>query len=520
MRAYGRTRLRTDSAPLENLSTRPRLESAELNLGGLSIAICGGGLLISAAVDLTGSGQDAPALGAVGAAALLLGLVIRSRVRLPEHVSPRTSLRTVGVSLLAMITVSVVAYRATGAIVRPGEALMESTSGFTTTAVTVLDDPQRLGSGVLFWRAMTQWIGGFAALATVIAILPFLGVSGPTASKVRVPVRRSQMSAPRMNRLLGRYVFLYLFLTIVGVLLYLVGGMGPFDAITYSFTTISTGGFANHSGSFTFFDSPLLEWMGVAGMFLGGLSLAVVWSALRGRTRALLGTAELFVYCGLIVGATAVLAMVESPGADFASNVRISAFTATSAVSSTGHWVANWAAWAPGPQMMLLILIGVGAMSGSVGGGFRIVRAMTLFSFLARELDVQLRPGLVQVVRVGDEVIDDRLMRRILGYQVLYLGTAAAGFFALAVTGTDLLTALSGSVSALSTFGPALGELGVGQPVSNLGRGALVILMVLMFAGRVELYPLLDGIRAAIGWPMRRIRSWWAARGTGLRSSR
>lgn len=518
MKVYGGARLRTDSDPVESLSGRPGLESAELNLGGLSVAICGAGLIISAAVDLTGAGQDAPALGAVGVSALLLGLVIRSRVRLPERVSPRSSLRTVGVSLMAMIIVSVIAYRATGAIVAPGEALMESTSGFTTTALTVLEDPQRLGTGVLFWRAMTQWIGGFAALATVIAILPFLGVSGPTSSKVRVPVRRTQMSAPRMNRLLGRYFALYLLLTIIGGVLYLVGGMGPFDATTYAFTTISTGGFANHSGSFTFFDSSLLDWMGVAGMFLGGLSLAVVWSVLRGRTRAVLGSAELFVYCGLIAGATAVLALVESPGTDFASNVRISAFTATSAVSSTGHWVANWAGWAPGPQMMLLILIGVGAMSGSVGGGFRIVRAMTLFSYLGRELDVQLRPRRVRVIRVGNEVIDERLMRRILGYQVLYLGTAATGFFLLALTGTDLPTALSGSISALSTNGFALGELGVGQPLSNLGRDALVVLLLLMIAGRLELYPLLDGVRAVIGWPIHRIRNRMAARGSARRS--
>jgi trk system potassium uptake protein TrkH len=181
-------------------------------------------------------------------------------------------------------------------------------------------------------------------------------------------------------------------------------------------------------------------------------------------------------------------------------------------VSSTGHWVTNWAEWAPGPQWILVILIGLGAMSGSMGGGFRIARAMALFSYLWRELDTQLRPGVVKVVRVGREVIDEPRVSRILGYQVLYVGMAAAGFVALGLAGADEVTAVSGSLSALATFGPALGDLGVTQPLSAMGRDGLLVLLVLMFAGRVELYPLLDGVVATVTWPLRRLRGGVAAR--------
>ena len=131
-----------------------------------------------------------------------------------------------------------------------------------------------------------------------------------------------------------------------------------FTATGLPFTTISTGGFANHGGSFGFFDSSLVEWMGVAGMFLGGLSLAVVWSVLRGQTSRILGAREFWVYCALISGATALIAVLQRPGDGFLDTVRISAFTATSAVSSTGHWVADWSQWQPGMQMMLVVLIG------------------------------------------------------------------------------------------------------------------------------------------------------------------
>lgn len=497
----------------EELGTsQSRRASAELKVAAVSVLSCGVALLVSALVDLTDGASDSLALAALGAACVALGATVVGRVDMPSRLSPRRSLRTVGVALATMIVVSIIAYRVTGTITRPGEALMESTAGFTTTALSVIDDPESLGRGILFWRATTQWLGGFSALAAVIAVLPFLGVSGPADPRARLPTESPHLNSGHVRRVLARYFALYVTLTLVGAMLFLVGGMGPFDAATYALTTISTGGFANHAGSFSFFDSALIEWMGVAGMFLGGLSLAIVWSVLRGRSRNVLGSRELWAYCALITASTAVFALVESPGDSLLANIRISAFTATSAVSSTGHWVTNWAEWAPGPQWILVILIGLGAMSGSMGGGFRIARAMALFSYLWRELDTQLRPGVVKVVRVGREVIDEPRVSRILGYQVLYVGMAAAGFVALGLAGADEVTAVSGSLSALATFGPALGDLGVTQPLSAMGRDGLLVLLVLMFAGRVELYPLLDGVVATVTWPLRRLRGGVAAR--------
>ena len=490
-------------APEEIAGRKVHLVSAELKVAAVSVMSCGVALEAAALVDLSDGATDALSLAVLGAIALVVGTVVVVKVPMPSRLSPRRSLRTVGVGLASMILVSILAYRLTGTITRPGEALMESTAGFTTTALTVLEDPEAETRGILFWRATTQWLGGFSAMTAVIAVLPFLGVAGSADPRTRLPTESPHLNSAHVRRVLARYFGLYVVLTVLGAALFLVGGMGPFDATTYALTTISTGGFANHSGSFSFFDSALIEWMGVAGMFLGGLSLAIVWSVLRGRAQRVLGALELWAYCALIAAATAVFAIVQSPGDDFASSLRISAFTATSAVSTTGHWVTDWADWAPGPQWILVVLIGVGAMSGSMGGGFRIARGMALFSYLWRELDTQLRPGVVRSVRVGREVIDEPRVSRILGYQVLYVGTAAAGFVALALAGADVVTAVSGSLSALATYGPALGDLGVGQPLSLMGRDALVVLLVLMFAGRVELYPLIDGVVAAVTWPFR-----------------
>ncbi|MEZ5268168.1 MAG: hypothetical protein R2789_06235 [Microthrixaceae bacterium] len=166
----------------------------------------------------------------------------------------------------------------------------------------------------------------------------------------------------------------------------------------------------------------------------------------RGQTSRILGAREFWVYCALISGA-ALIAVLQRPGDGFLDTVRISAFTATSAVSSTGHWVADWSQWQPGMQMMLVVLIGVGA-SGSMGGGFRIVRDGAVQLPVARA-QTQLHPRLVR--GEGGREVDARCCGVCWRYQVLYLGTAAVGFVALAAAGTDVVTHLSGSISALAT---------------------------------------------------------------------
>ena len=163
-----------------------------------------------------------------------------------------------------------------------------------------------------------------------------------------------------------------------------------------------------------------------------------------------------------------------------------------SATSPPGHWVADWGAWSDASQALILAIMGVGAMAGSVGGGFRIARALTLLSYLWRELLRQLQPRTVRVVRVGRTIVDEDLVDRMIGYQILYLVVCAIGALGLALAGGDVVTAISGSVSAIATVGPALGELSPGSGVigtSGLGRAVLIFVML---CGRIEIYPVLN----------------------------
>ena len=493
--------------PLAAVARVGSTRSAIGNVCGASITVCAGGLLLAAAIDVVTGADNALVLALLALAAGIGGPALRRAAPMPSRVPPRVALEAVVVSLLTMIAISTVVYLLTGTIDRIDEAMFESTAGFSTTAQTVIVDLQAVDEGVLFWRATTQWIGGFAALATVIAVLPFLGVGGPQATEARPPQGAKHLFSAHVTQILRQYLFLYLALTAIGAVLFLIGGMGVFDAVTYSFTTISTGGFGNHGRSFAHFDSALLEWVGAAGMFLGGLSLALVWRVVRGRGRSLWRSTELVAYITLVIGATFVVLFTSGQEGALVDRLRTSAFTVVSVVSTTGHWVDDWTGWQPGTQMLLLALIGIGAMSGSMGGGFRIIRAMALSSYVWRELMRQFRPRSVRVVRVGQQVIDEELVARMIGYQVLFLGVAALGLLGLSLVGLDLISAMSGSVSALATFGPGLGELAPGMPLTGVSHWGLLVMMGIMFAGRVELYPVLVVAAEVLTWPIRAVGS-------------
>ena len=289
-------------------------------------------------------------------------------------------------------------------------------------------------------------------------------------------------------------------LTVAGVVLYLIGGMGPFDAITYSATTISTGGFANHAGSFGHFRSATVEWAGFGGMVLGGANMALLFRGLRrGSPSPLWRSFELRAYASVIVVGGAVIALTTVPDGGLShESVRRAYFHVASATSTTGHFVSGWGSWEVGPQVLLLAIMGVGAMSGSAGGGFRLVRALALVGYLRRELVLQLHPRAVTPVRVGRRPLSDALVARMIGYQAQYLLVAATGAIVVGAVGAELVTSLSVAISAVANVGPALGDLVPGAGgVLVLTRPARATLMPLMLLGRLEIAPVLVGATLA-----------------------
>jgi trk system potassium uptake protein len=473
-----------------------------------ALAACAGALVLASAVAVGDGARALAPLAACGVVCGGLAWLLWSRCTVPAALRTASVHAAVCVAWLVMCGAGTAVYLATDTFSSIGDAAFESVAGFTTTALSVLDPVEGTPAGVLLWRAATQWIGGFGALLVVVAILPLLGVGGIEVTE-RDPggTTRRPLSVPRFEGAVRRLGSAYLVLSGIGVVLFLVAGLGPLDAVSYAMTTISTGGFGNHDGSFAYFASPTVEWFAVGGMALAGMNLAMVLAVLRGDRGPLVRSVELRAYAALLLGATALVAVRTAPaGGIDAEAVRHAAFAVTSAVSTTGHASVGWTGWDHGTQVLLLVLIGVGAMSGSAGGGFRITRALTLLGSARRELTRTLHPRSVVVVKVGRTPVDEALVSHLVGYQITFLALGAAGSIALAAAGLDLTSAISGAISALATCGPALGSLDPLGSAADQPGAVRAALVPLMLVGRLEIAPVLVGVVAIAAAPGRAVR--------------
>lgn len=490
------------------LISRGRWESPIGFVVGLAMwagaALAAGAAAIGAVTD----GRQVPTMAGMAALWGVLGTAFVGNCRVPLRLRSSTAFVGVLAIWLTFVAVSSTTYVALDVFTNVDDAVFESVAGFTTTAMSVVPDPEALSRATLFWRAGTQWLGGLTALLFVVAVLPSIGVGGldvtVAGQRYSGTTLRSRRTVSRLQQLAG----LYSLLTVAGVVLFLAGGMGPFDALTYAATTISTGGFANHAGSFGHFESTTIEWAGFGGMVLGGANMALIFAALRNGPRPLWRSFEMRAYATVIAVGGVIVALTTSGDGFTHASIRRAFFHVASAASTTGHFVGGWGEWEIGPQVLLLAIIGVGAMSGSAGGGFRLVRALALVGYLRRELVLQLHPRAVTAVRVGRRTVSDELVSRMIGYQAQYLVVASLGAIAVAALGGELVTSISGAISAIANVGPGLSDLAPGRGgVLVLARPARAALMPLMLLGRLEIAPVLVGAAVGASSVTRAVRS-------------
>ena len=443
---------------------------------------CGAGLMVS---GLVGPADRAPAvaLGGLGVCCSAAAWLYLRRARVPTHPPPLATFVAACSAWFMMILTSTAAYLLTGATGSLADAVFESVAGFCTTNISVLPQLESLPPSVLFWRALTQWLGGLAALAFLAAALPLhvpaLVLPGDRAG---LPDR---VSAPPFGTQLRRVAVVYCILGGLCATAYAIAGLGAFDAFSYAFTTVSTGGFGNHPGGLGHFDSTAVESVATVFMALAGVSVVTLWWAVRGRWGVLWRSFELRAYLlVLAVGIAAVTALTWGDGGPEA--LRRATVTVTAASSSTGFETAGWSGWSWGAQALVLTLIATGGMAGTAGGGFQMRRAIAAARYAYRELVTEIHPHTVHVVKIGRRSVPERTLALLNGYQVLFAVAVLGGVFALSLTGTGLWAGASASISALATMGPA-----PGADLGALGAGERIVLAVLMVLGRLSFFPLL-----------------------------
>ena len=264
-----------------------------------------GALGFTCLVALAYGDGDAGAFAVSAALLVVVGLIGYWRTQLDRDLKVREGYAVVSLAWLAVGVAGALPYLLSGTIESPVAALFESVSGFTTTGATVFAQIEDLPRGILFWRSLTQWLGGMGIIVLGIAILPFLGVGGMQLFKAEVPGPTPERLQPRIAQTAKLLWYVYGAMTAAQALLYLIGGMPPFEAITHAFTTLSTGGFSPRNASIAAYDSPYIQYVTILFMYLAGINFTLHYRAVTGRPGIYLRDSEwrFFTVLAAVLGA-------------------------------------------------------------------------------------------------------------------------------------------------------------------------------------------------------------------------
>ncbi len=455
------------------------------SLVGLALAAS---MLVPGVVDLM---ADHPAWIDFIACAALTGifwlLIAISTANRPVRFSRRFGIILVNMLwwVLPLATVAPLMYGPAGLSL--ANALFETVSGFTTTGSTVITGLDSLDPGTLVWRSMIQWFGGLGILSVGLLLLPFLKVGGlqlfrlESSDKFDIPM-------PRFIELSKSVVAVYVFLTTLCAIGFLLSGMSPFDAVNHAMTALSTGGYSTHDLSFSYFPNTSTLWVGSVFMAAGGLPFTLFVMLLFTRKKAFLDPQ--IVGFAVIIAAASVLILIgrQGVGAHTPRGVAEDVFNVISVITTTGFVAGDYEHWSPLAAPLFFLLTFFGGCAGSTAGGLKIYRLIVLVEMVRGALREMVYPNGVFMVRYGNRTVDNGIFRSALVFTIAFAGVLGLATLMLGAQGNDFVASLTGALTALTNVGPGLGSI-IG-PVGNfasLPDSSKYTLVAAMIAGRLEI---------------------------------
>ena len=431
------------------------------------------------------------ALAAIGAGLLLSGIV--------SHF-PRQELRTregFAIATFSWIAASVfgsLPYILSGVLPSFTDAFFETISGFSTTGASVITDVEIIPRGILFWRALSNWLGGIGIMVMSLAILPFLGVSGMQLFKAEVSGPTKDKLTPRIVETARILSVLYFSITAAESALLMLGGMPLFDAVCHSFSTIATGGFSTKNASIGFFDSAYVESVVIVFMFVGSCNFSLIYISFQRGLRAIFRDNEFIFYLvSYLVALAVVMAIVTGTtyNGDILHSLRSSAFSVMTVFSTTGFATADFAQWPYAAQGLLLLLMILGGCASSTAGGLKEVRVLLMIKSLFVEIKKLVHPRLVLPVRYNGVPVERETIITIGVFLIVFLGVLFNSSIVLILTGLEPGVALSAVAACLTNEGPGFGSVGPMGNYAHLSILAKWVLSLCMFFGRLEIFTVL-----------------------------
>lgn len=467
-----------------------------LSLVGLMCVGIGGLMLAPMGVSLLYGEEAWRAFLGGAAASAALGAIVYWVFRdpRPKELSHREGMAIVGLSWAVAGLLGGVPLFFSGDFASFTDAVFEATSGFTTTGASVLTQVESAGRGVLFWRALTHWLGGMGFVVLSLAVLPLLGVGGMQLYRAEVPSPTPDRLAPRLADTASVLWKVYAGLTAAEALLLMACGLDWFEAVCQSFATMATGGFSTRAASIAGFQSPAVEWVVALFMVLAGMNFSLHFHLFRRkRLRAWWGDEEWRFYMGLFAAFALLIAggLWAAAGAGAEEGLRLAVFQTATILTTTGFATADYSLWPPICLGLLLPLMFVGGSGGSTGGGPKVVRVLVVLKQSAGELRRLVHPRLVAPVRLGGRTVERQVVSSIFSFLGLYLGAFVLTGLLLAAMGIGLVEAFSAAIACLGNIGPGLGAVGPAGHYAHLPDMAKWLLALAMIVGRLEIYTVL-----------------------------
>ena len=380
----------------------------------------------------------------------------------------------------------------------PVDALFESMSGFTTTGATIFTDFDAFGRGLLFWRSLTQWLGGMGVIALFVAILPRLAMGVGQLFFAEAPGPTDEKLTSKIGKTAAVLWRLYAGLTAAEFIALWIAGMSPYDAICHAMTTLAAGGFSPNPLSIAGYDSAAVEWIICGFMFLAGANFALQFRALS-RPGLLVRNEEFRVYSVIVLVATVLVAgFLWQAGGQFTDTVRQGLFQTLSILTTTGYASVDFNLWGDQTRMILLVLMFIGGCAGSAAGGPKVLRHMLIGRYTLTELRRTLHPRAVLPVKAGGKVISDTVMRTVLVFFLFYVLTFALCAMAVILLGADLVTGVTATMATLGNVGPGLGDVGPMASYGHLHPLSKLVLTGAMWVGRLEVLTVLALLRLEV----------------------
>ncbi|MFT5874116.1 MAG: trk system potassium uptake protein TrkH [Clostridium sp.] len=373
------------------------------------------------------------------------------------------------------------------------DCFFESSSGFSTTGASILQQIEGLPRGILFWRSFTHWVGGMGVLILTMAILPSAGTGAVRIMKAESPGPSPEKLVPRVKETAKILYGIYILITIIEIVLLKFAGMSFYDSFVHTFGTVGTGGFSNMNASVGSYNNVYIEMIITVFMFLCGTNFALHYQALRGNFKGFFKNEEFKLYF-FVVMISIVLISLNIYGTIYkgaGQSIRYSAFQVVSIITTTGYSTADFNVWPVFSKTILFFLMFVGGCAGSTGGGIKNIRFLLLFKIAKRDLQKIIHPRAIYSVKVGGKTINEQTLSEVLGFFFMYIMVFCGAVLIVSIEGKDLVTTITSVVATIGNIGPGLGLVGPKGNFSGFTDLSKMVLSFCMIIGRLEIYPIL-----------------------------